>query len=197
MATAAKTYTFTTGATILASEANTNYDDLVDFANQETIHKDASVAFTAVPSGPATDPSSDNQLARKAYVDNRYRKVRRMQDANDRNGIDTTYYSIPSSGAAHTYVTGRVYRFSAKLNIDITSGAGYLVSVVNGSTEVLRLAQDNGKTGSGIQVTGFSTSDTLSGALTLNLAIKSAAAGTLNVSGATIATEFLVEDLGV
>lgn len=30
---------------------------------------DASVAFTGVPSGPATDPSSANQLARKAYVD--------------------------------------------------------------------------------------------------------------------------------
>lgn len=69
MATAATTYTFTAGTTILASQANTNFNDVISFLNGEVIHKDGSVAFTAVPSGPATDPTTDNQLARKAYVD--------------------------------------------------------------------------------------------------------------------------------
>jgi hypothetical protein len=69
MATASKTYTFTPATTVLASEANQNFDDVDDFLNNEVIHKDASVAFTGVPSGPATDPVSDNQFTRKAYVD--------------------------------------------------------------------------------------------------------------------------------
>jgi hypothetical protein len=69
VATASKTYSFTASTTAVASQVNTNFDDLVDFLNQEVIHKDASVAFTGVPSGPATDPSTANQLTRKAYVD--------------------------------------------------------------------------------------------------------------------------------
>ena len=38
--------------------------------NTELINRDASVAFTGVPSGPGTDPSSANQFTRKLYVDN-------------------------------------------------------------------------------------------------------------------------------
>jgi len=69
MAVAAITYSFAPLTDILSSEANTNFQDLVSFLNGEVIHKDASVAFTAIPSGPALDPISDNQLPRKAYVD--------------------------------------------------------------------------------------------------------------------------------
>lgn len=69
MATAAVTYTFTPNTTILSAEANTNFSDLVSFLNNSVMHRDASAAFTAVPSGPSTDPSTDNHLARKKYVD--------------------------------------------------------------------------------------------------------------------------------
>lgn len=71
MPTAAVTHTLVNGDPNDASEVNTNFSDLVSFINTNAIQKDASVAFTAVPTGPASDPSSDNQLARKAYVDNR------------------------------------------------------------------------------------------------------------------------------
>lgn len=69
MGTAAVTYTFSANTLVKSSEANTNFQDLVDFVNTNLIQKDASVAFTATPSGPATDPTGDNQFARKAYVD--------------------------------------------------------------------------------------------------------------------------------
>lgn len=69
MATASVTYSFAASTLIKSAEANTNFQDLVSFLNSQVIHKDASVAFTGVPSGPATDPSADNQLVRKAYVD--------------------------------------------------------------------------------------------------------------------------------
>lgn len=52
-----------------AAEVNANFQAVEDFVETEVIHRDASVAFTAVPSGPGTDPTTDNQLVRKAYVD--------------------------------------------------------------------------------------------------------------------------------
>ena len=69
MATAAVTYTFVPNTLVKSSEANTNFQDIVDFLNGSVIHKDASIAFTAIPSGPSSDPTDDNQFARKAYVD--------------------------------------------------------------------------------------------------------------------------------
>lgn len=70
MATAASvTYTFTVGTAAVAAQVNQDFTDLVTWINTNAVHLDGSKAFTAVPSGPASDPTSDNQLARKAYVD--------------------------------------------------------------------------------------------------------------------------------
>ena len=70
MTVVAKTYTFVPGTPIESDETNQNFDDLVNYINGEVIVRDASKAFTAIPSGPGTDPTSPNQLARKQYVDN-------------------------------------------------------------------------------------------------------------------------------
>lgn len=69
MATVPAMNAFTNGTTIASVDVNENFDNLADFAQNSTIHKDASVAFTGVPSGPATDPSTANHLTRKSYVD--------------------------------------------------------------------------------------------------------------------------------
>jgi len=69
MATASVQHTFSALTDIKSSEANKNFSDLVNFINNQVIHADASRVFTAIPTGPPTDPSSDNQFARKAYVD--------------------------------------------------------------------------------------------------------------------------------
>lgn len=70
MTVVAKTYTFVPGTPIESDHANQNFDDLVNYTNGEVIVRDASKAFTAIPSGPGIDPSSPNQFARKQYVDN-------------------------------------------------------------------------------------------------------------------------------
>lgn len=75
MATISKQYTFSTGTTIVASEVNTNFDDLFTQVNDELIHADGTNAFTALISGPATDPTADNHLARKKYVDDQIAAV--------------------------------------------------------------------------------------------------------------------------
>ena len=69
MADVAVTNTFTNGAASDATAVNTNFNDIVSWVNTNAIRKDGTIAFTAVPSGPASDPSSANQLSRKAYVD--------------------------------------------------------------------------------------------------------------------------------
>ena len=70
MATAAVTYTFANGTNADGTQVNSNFTSVVNFLNTETIQRDASVAFTAIPSLPATDPTTANQAVRKSYVDN-------------------------------------------------------------------------------------------------------------------------------
>jgi microcystin-dependent protein len=70
MATAAVTYTFANGTNADGTQVNSNFTSVVNFLNTETVQRDASIAFTAIPSLPAVDPTTDNQAVRKAYVDN-------------------------------------------------------------------------------------------------------------------------------
>ena len=66
---AAVTNTFSNGTTADAPAVNQNFTDVVTWINTNAVHLDGSKAFTSVPSGPATNPTSANQLTRKAYVD--------------------------------------------------------------------------------------------------------------------------------
>lgn len=69
MATAAVTYSFVDSTPAEAAEVNEDFQDLVDFLNGSVVHKDGSVTMTGALVLPASDPVSDNQAARKAYVD--------------------------------------------------------------------------------------------------------------------------------
>lgn len=60
------------GSTTDATMINDNFDDLVTFLNTDVVLADASVPFTAVPSGPGTNPTGDNQFTRKKYVDDNF-----------------------------------------------------------------------------------------------------------------------------
>jgi microcystin-dependent protein len=70
MATAAVSNIFSNGSNADAVQVNSNFTSLVNFLNTEVITRDAAIAFTAIPSGPATNPTLDNQFTRKYYVDN-------------------------------------------------------------------------------------------------------------------------------
>ena len=87
MATVSVTYTFTNGTDADADEVNQNFTDLVTFINTDVIHRDASVAFTATPSGPASDPTTDNQLSRKKYVDDQVATKVATSHTHDHNDV--------------------------------------------------------------------------------------------------------------
>lgn len=69
MATLTKQYTFTADTDAVASQVNTNFDDIVSFINNQLVHLDGSKTMTGILTLPASDPVSSNQAARKAYVD--------------------------------------------------------------------------------------------------------------------------------
>ena len=142
MATANVTYTFAPLTDILSSEANTNFDDLVTFLNTEVVQKDASVAFTAVPSGPATDPVSDNQYARKAYVDGVFGLIEmaavsliNAPSLTDVGGNWTSVANrgITTSNTGFTVVTTGAYEIGFSTSFALSTGIGRTFTVrVNG-----------------------------------------------------------------
>lgn len=143
MATAAITYTFVAGTTIESAEANTNFNDLVSFLNTSVMHRDASSAFTAVPAGPATDPTTANQLTRKAYVDAQV--LTRLKDGN---AADTS-----DAGVVGTvnHVTAQLL-WQAGSTVGTTSGAGGITITYPTAfpTGVLTVVVTNGDTDFGI-----------------------------------------------
>lgn len=52
-----------------ATQVNSNFSTLASFINTELIQRDASVAFTQIPTLPATTPTLANHATRKGYVD--------------------------------------------------------------------------------------------------------------------------------
>lgn len=109
-----KTNTFTPDTDILSSEVNANFDEIEAFLNNSVVHADASVPFTNVPSGPATDPSTDNQYARKAYVD--------AKDLPAPQGLGS--YGTAFSGIAST--TSNFKFTGGRQDVVFTAGAGTL-----------------------------------------------------------------------
>lgn len=69
MATASISYVFTNGTNADGVQVNSNFSSILTFLNTEVIQRDASITFTNIPILPGSDPSTDNQAARKAYVD--------------------------------------------------------------------------------------------------------------------------------
>lgn len=69
MATASVTYVFANGTNADGTQVNANFTSVLNFLNTEVVQRDASIAFTAVPTLPAIDPTLDNHAVRKRYVD--------------------------------------------------------------------------------------------------------------------------------
>lgn len=82
MATVSVPYSFTNGNNADATQVNADFAALVNFINTEVVQRDASVAFTALPTLPS-NPTLANQAARKAYVDSYFPVVTaNITDAN-------------------------------------------------------------------------------------------------------------------
>jgi hypothetical protein len=104
-----------------AEEVDANFAALVSYINTNCVLKDASVAFTAVPSGPASDPSSDNQLARKAYVDARV-SVRLSKST-------TALTTVAATLDGWTEVADASGFYSSGINVVVPSGQAALYAV--------------------------------------------------------------------
>lgn len=134
MSVVAVTYTFAPNTLTKSSEANTNFADLVTYINTNAIVKDASLAFTAVPSGPATDPSSVNHLARKAYVDAGGTLTASVATSQTRNL--NTYGDLPTVGPSVTMTpppSGKVLvMIAAEIATDTASQAGIMSFELSG-----------------------------------------------------------------
>jgi hypothetical protein len=120
MATASVSNTFVSGAAAIAADVNTNFNDLTGFINSEVIQKDASLAFTAIPSGPATDPTTANQFTRKAYVDARAPRVVAIKPhSTSSNWVDThaskTELGVNFTFTVPTLLTGQYLKISAMI----------------------------------------------------------------------------------
>jgi hypothetical protein len=53
----------------VADEVDINFADLTTYLNTEVVTRDAAIAMTGILTLPASNPTTDNQAARKAYVD--------------------------------------------------------------------------------------------------------------------------------
>jgi microcystin-dependent protein len=64
----AVTYNFVAGTPAVADNVDQNFADIVTWINTNAVHLDGSKAFTGAPTY-GSNPTSANELARKAYVD--------------------------------------------------------------------------------------------------------------------------------
>lgn len=138
MATISKQHTFSTGTTIVASEVNTNFDDLFTQINDEVVHIDGTNALTALLSGPSTDPTADNHLSRKAYVD-------------AKAGGLVSRKTMHSSGSPVSMASGAV----SGTWYDVFSSLDTSVSEVDGHTYMIVLQCPNVATNSANGRVGF------------------------------------------
>lgn len=120
-----KVYDFTAGTTIRASEVNQNFDDLFNEVNTNMIHRDGSVAFTGIPSGPASDPTTDNEFTRKAYVD---LKAGGVQEHGTRGESDPNGWTLVGATVAEdTWDTWEAMNFTT----DLVDGHWYMAVFLN------------------------------------------------------------------
>jgi hypothetical protein len=163
MATASITYTFASGALASAAEVNTNFSDIVAFLNGQVIHKDGSVAFTGGPTWSA-NPSSNNHLARKLYVDGKAGGVVALSVGTDgvlaASAASSQFYNWTGSTlGAQNLIAGRWYELfgflpnvfaATSMNLPYTVSLG----LFDGSTRIQTVdtLQTVASTGDGLTV---------------------------------------------
>ena len=113
---------FSANTTAQAAQVNTNFNILKTYIESNCILADGSVAFTTIPSGPSLDPSTDNQFARKLYVDTL---------VNKRTGL----VSVESTPANVTFATFDTFTDLAEVSLVIpTNSNPYDLTIVAGAS---------------------------------------------------------------
>lgn len=164
MATLTIPNSFTAQTLAQSAQVNANFTYFKGFIDDEVIQRDGSTALTALLTGPATDPTSDNHLARKAYVDSAVAtgatgQVTTTDEAAD--GITFPVFTNQRTGSQvpHTHVD---YKFASTTGILTATGfagdgasltALNATNVASGTLDQARLpATISGKTSIGAGV---------------------------------------------
>lgn len=188
-----------------SGNAPARYADLAAYAKL-----DGSIAFTGIPSGPAQDPSSANQFARKSYVDAKALA----------GGAFTAQITLPQSAAAgstqavrqvemesmrdgHTHsgavgagtrikVTDLITTGVAANKIPVADGAGNPVVMKELKTSPIQIFADPPSVWSGNETSGWATVDLSSqfgqGSYAVILSVNVVVAS-LGASGANVTVE--------
>lgn len=148
MAPLNKQYTFTDGTDIVANQVNVNFDDIVGFINNQLLHRDGTKDFTAVPTGPAVDPTGPNHLSRKAYVDAR-------DDAHRAEVNAAVSAAHGRANQAYDHAQGAHNALPAKLDSDVLR-YGYFTGTTNAAGDVV-VTHNLGRNPGSIQLTPHSS----------------------------------------
>lgn len=199
---AAVTNNFTAGTPAVADDVDTNFADLVTWLNTNAVHLDGSKAFTGIPSGPASDPTTANQLTRKAYVDSVVggRGVVATATKTSQQGSITSVTDVTSLSVTFTAVTGRRYRLSFQGQV-FSSSSGDTVQVqITDSTNAVQnfgIALANSGYSKSISVDAYVTPS--AGSVTYKVrALRHTGSGTVGIDcGSTYPAFLVAEDVGV
>lgn len=127
------THNFAPNTLAQADQVDQNFADLVAWINSNAIQKDASVAFTATPSGPSLDATADNQFIRNAFV---ARGVHTSAGTGGNSHTGTISFGKTFAAAPIVVATVRV---TAGIDLFLqwnaapsTTGQNYEVGTING-----------------------------------------------------------------
>lgn len=106
-----------------ATQVNSNFSTLASFINTEVIQRDASVAFTQIPTLPATTPTLANHATRKGYVDSFFP----VTSANIADGAIVN----ADINAAAAIAYSKLALAGSIVNADVAAGAAIAYSKLN------------------------------------------------------------------
>lgn len=128
MATASIPYTFSNNTQNAdATQVNSNFSTLATFLNTEVIQRDGTIAFTQIPTLPATSPTNANHATRKGYVDS-YFPVATANIAD---------LGVTTAKVADSAITSAKIADGAIVNADVNASAAIAYSKLNLASSIV------------------------------------------------------------
>ena len=134
------TNSFVPGTDIESAEVNQNFTDVKDYIDTYVVKRNGSTAFTAIPSGPAVNPSSADQFTRKQYVDDQVTTLNgvdalRLQSVYGNAGLSGTPASPTQMKIACGSYSGTTNAFGC-IDVPMNGGLSNIATVMvcNGDT---------------------------------------------------------------
>ena len=178
---------FVAATPAIADDVDANFTAITSWINTNAVHLDASKPFAGVPSGPATDPTTADQLTRKAYVDALTRRY-----GGEWTNASLTYTALQSTNVSFTAESSDsdAYAAPAFSTLTIPAGLGGIYAVTFLATYSSGVGRLRFKLTAGGVEYGTSTSEAISGnpIVTHAIVVPLAAAATIFVLGTELSS---------